>query len=83
MVVDEKHAGAMEGVPCVSLSLIGARVAAQRERVDTVLAMLEAAGNRVLAISSAAAKYEIFLEDPLSKALVAAIHDALFTPAAP
>ena len=83
VVVDEKHAGAMEGVPCVSLSLIGARVAAQRERVDSVLAMLEAAGNRVLAISSAASKYEIFLEDPLPKALVAAIHDALFTPAAP
>jgi aspartate kinase len=80
VVVDAKHAGAMEGVPCVSLSLIGARVAAQRERVDMVLAMLEAAGNRVLAISSTASKYEIFLEDPLPKALVAAIHDALFTP---
>ena len=83
VVVDAKHAGAMEGVPCVSLSLIGARVAAQRERVDTVLAMLEAAGNRVLAISSAASKYEIFLEDPLPKSLIASIHDALFTPVAP
>ena len=79
VVVDEKHAAAMEGVPCVSLSLIGSRVAAQRERVDTVLGMLEEAGNRVLAISSTASKYEIFLEDPLPQPLVAAIHDALFT----
>ena len=79
VVVDEKHAAAMEGVPCVSLSLIGSRVAAQRERVDAVLGMLEEAGNRVLAISSTASKYEIFLEDPLPQPLVAAIHDALFT----
>lgn len=79
VVVDEKHAEAMEGVPCVSLSLIGARVAAQRERVGAVLSQLEAAGNRVLAISSTASKYEIFLEDPLSASLVATIHDLLFT----
>lgn len=79
VVVDEKFAGAMEGVPCVSLSLIGARVAAQRGRVGEVLARLEAAGNRVLAISSTASKYEIFLEDPLPPSLVAAIHDMLFT----
>ncbi|GAB6110363.1 aspartate kinase [Desulfomicrobium salsuginis] len=79
VVVDEKHAAAMEGVPCVSLSLIGSRVAAQRERVDAVLGMLEEAGNRVLAISSTASKYEIFLEDPLPQPLVSAIHDALFT----
>ena len=79
VVVDEKHAGAMEGVACVSLSLIGSRVAAQRERVNGVLAMLEEAGNRVLAISSTASKYEIFLEDPMSQPLVAAIHDMLFT----
>lgn len=78
VVVDEKHAGAMEGVPCVSLSLIGAHVAAQRERVGAVLSRLEAAGNRVLAISSTASKYEIFLEDPLPPALVATIHDMLF-----
>ena len=79
VVVDEKHAAAMEGVPCVSLSLIGSRVAAQRERVDAVLRMLGDAGNRVLAISSTASKYEIFLEDPLPQPLVAAIHDTLFT----
>jgi aspartate kinase len=41
--------------------------------------MLEEAGNRVLAISSTASKYEIFLEDPLPQPLVAAIHDSLFT----
>jgi len=80
VVVDEKHAGAMEGVPCTSVSLIGSRVAAQRERVDKVLAMLEGVGNRVLAISSTASKYEIFLEDPLPRLVVAAIHDALFVP---
>jgi aspartate kinase len=78
VVVDEKFAEAMEGVPCVSLSLIGARVAAQRERVGAVLSRLETAGNRVLAISSTASKYEIFLEDPLSASLVADIHDMLF-----
>lgn len=78
VVVDAKHAGAMEGVPCVSLSLIGSRVAAQRERVDAVLAMLDAVGNRVLAIGSAASKYEIFLEDPLPQPVIAAIHDRLF-----
>ncbi len=78
VVVDEKHAGALEGVPCVSLSLIGARVSAQRERVGEVLARLEEVGNRVLAISSTASKYEIFLEDPLSSAQVSAIHDMLF-----
>lgn len=78
VVVDEKVAGSMEGVPCVSLSLIGARVAAQRERVAAVLARLEAAGNRVLAMSSTASKYEIFLEDPLTASLVASIHDLLF-----
>ena len=77
VVVDEKQAGA-EGVPCASLSLIGARVAAQRERVGEVLARLEQVGNRVLAISSTASKYEIFLEDPLEPAHVAAIHDMLF-----
>ena len=79
VVVEDRKAGAMEGVPCASLSLIGSRVAAQRERVDGVLAMLEEAGNRVLAISSTASKYEIFLEDPLPQPLVAAIHDSLFT----
>jgi aspartate kinase len=79
VVVEDRKAGAMEGVPCVSLSLIGSRVAAQRARVDGVLTMLEEAGNRVLAISSTASKYEIFLEDPLSQPLVAAIHDSLFT----
>ena len=79
VVVDEKHAGAMEGVPCVSLSLIGARVAAQRGKVGALLSRLEAAGNRVLAISSTASKYEIFLEDPLPASLVAAMHDLLFT----
>jgi aspartate kinase len=79
VVVDEKKAGTMEGVPCASLSLIGSRVAAQRERIDGVLAILEDAGNRVLAISSTASKYEIFLEDPLPQPLVAAIHDSLFT----
>ncbi len=79
VVVEDRKAGAMEGVPCVSLSLIGSRVAAQRERVDGVLAMLEEAGNRVLAISSTASKYEIFLEDPLPQPQVAAIHDSLFT----
>jgi aspartate kinase len=78
VVVDEKHAGALEGVPCVSLSLIGARVAAQRERVGEVLARLEEVGNRVLAISSTSSKYEIFLEDPLPPAQVSAIHDMLF-----
>ena len=78
VVVDEKHAGALEGVPCVSLSLIGARVAAQRERVGEVLARLEEMGNRVLAISSTASKYEIFLEDPLPASQVSAIHDMLF-----
>ena len=78
VVVEERHAGGMEGVPCVSLSFIGSRVSAQRERLDRVLGMLEEAGNRVLAISSASSKYEIFLEDPLPQALVAAIHDALF-----
>ena len=79
VVVEDRKAGAMEGVPCASLSLIGSRVAAQRERVDSVLAMLEEAGNRVLAITSTASKYEIFLEDPLPQPLVAAIHDSLFT----
>lgn len=78
VVVDAKYAGGMEGVPCCSLSLIGSRVAAQKERVDTVLDMLERAGNRVLAISSTVLKYEIFLEDPLPQPLVAAIHDVLF-----
>lgn len=78
VVVDEKHAGALEGVPCVSLSLIGARVSAQRERVGEVLARLEEVGNRVLAISGTASKYEIFLEDPLSPAQVSDIHDMLF-----
>jgi aspartate kinase len=78
VVVDEKHAGALEGVPCASLSLIGARVAAQRERVGEVLARLEEVGNRVLAISSTSSKYEIFLEDPLPPAQVSAIHDMLF-----
>jgi aspartate kinase len=79
VIVDEKHAGAMEGVSCVSLSLIGSRVAAQRQRVSEVLARLEEAGNRVLAISSTASKYEIFLEDPLPQPQIAAIHDMLFT----
>jgi len=78
VVVDEKHVGAMEGVPCVSLSLIGSRVAAQRDRVSAVLTRLEASGNRVLAISSTASKYEIFLEDAVPQPVVAAIHDMLF-----
>jgi aspartate kinase len=60
------------------LSFIGARVAAQRERLGEVLARLEQVGNRVLAISSTASKYEIFLEDPLEPVHVAAIHDMLF-----
>jgi aspartate kinase len=77
VVVDERQAGA-EGVPCASLSFIGARVAAQRERLGEVLARLEQVGNRVLAISSTASKYEIFLEDPLEPVHVAAIHDMLF-----
>lgn len=78
VVVDQKYVGGMEGVPCVSLSLIGSRVAAQRERLEGILGMLSAIGDRVLAISSTAAKYEIFLEDPLSQPQVAAIHDRLF-----
>ncbi|MDY0225212.1 MAG: aspartate kinase [Desulfomicrobium apsheronum] len=78
VIVDEKNAGALEGVPCVSLSLIGSRVAAQRDRISAVLARLEESGNRVLAISSTATKYEIFLEDAVPQPVVAAIHDMLF-----
>ena len=78
VVVDEKNAGSLEGVPCASLSLIGARVSAQSRRVGEVLARLEEVGNRVLAISSTASKYEIFLEDPLPPLQVSAIHDMLF-----
>lgn len=78
VVVDERHANGMEGVPCTSLSLIGSRVAGQKEHLERVFSRLEKAGNRVLAISSTALKYEIFLEDPLAQELVAAIHDDLF-----
>lgn len=79
VVLDEKYAG-VDGAPCRSLSLIGSRVAAQRERLDGVLLKLERAGKRVLAISSTALKYEIFLEEALEADLVAAIHDGLFPP---
>jgi len=81
IVVDEKYASRMEGVPCFSLSLIGSRVAAQKERVSLVLGKIEAAGNRVLAISSTALKYEIFLEEALASEVIASIHDALFADA--
>jgi aspartate kinase len=82
VVVDEKHAAGLDGPPCCSLSLIGSRVAAQRERLEAVREILDRLGNRVLAVSSTALKYEIFLEDPLAKEGVAAIHDVLFGPAA-
>lgn len=78
VVVDEKHGLGLDGVSCCSLSLIGSRVAAQRERLESVRAILEKVGNRILAVSSTALKYEIFLEDPLEKDAVAAIHDMLF-----
>lgn len=78
VVVDEAGARGMEGVSCVSLTLIGTRVAAQHERVAGMLEVLHRAGNRVLAISSTAAKYEVFLEDPLDRERVAEIHDLLF-----
>lgn len=83
VVVDERHAGGMEGVPCVSLSMIGSWAAGRKEHLSRVFARLEKAGNRVLAISSTVLKYEIFLEDPLEQELVAAIHDDLFGPGEP
>lgn len=77
VVLDEKHGGT-DGVPCVSLSLIGSRVTARRNRLDRVFVRLAGLGNRVLAVSSASLKYEIFLEDPLPQPAIAAIHDILF-----
>ena len=80
VVVDEKHASGMEGVSCYALSLIGSRVAAQRERLEAVREILARLGNRILAVSSTALKYEFFLEDPLAGETVAAVHDTLFGP---
>lgn len=77
-VLDAAQTGGMDGVPCVSLTLVGTRVAAQRERLAFVLDALEQSGNRILAISSTAARYEIFLEETVAPDLVAGLHDRLF-----